>query len=180
MHFLDISQWKSAKKSNVGEAWNLKAKAKGKNLDKIWPLLKMGITYVWIWHSNISLPSSVLSAEQRINYLEKKRPLPKGRKITVSNNKISELWAFLFQCLVKWEERNIYNLQLTARFCFQTVIGTAHYRILILSYRFYGQNWYWNSQQKEKWTFLEDLNVLFEIRIEKIKRERFITYFRWY
>ena len=61
----------------------------------------MGITYVWIWHSNISLPSSVLSAEQRINYLEKKRPLPKGRKITVSNNKISELWAFLFQCLVK-------------------------------------------------------------------------------
>ena len=61
----------------------------------------MGITYVWIWHSNISLPSSVLSAEQRINYLEKKRPLPKGRKIAVSNNKIFELWAFLFQCLVK-------------------------------------------------------------------------------
>ena len=62
----------------------------------------MGITYVWIWHSNISLPSSVLSPEQRINCLEKKRPLPKGRKITlVSNNEISELWAFLFQCLVK-------------------------------------------------------------------------------
>ena len=41
-------------------------------------------------------------------YLEKKRPQPKGRKITlVSGNKRSEVWAFLFQILLKWNERNI-------------------------------------------------------------------------
>lgn len=32
-----------------------------------------------------------------INYLEKKRPQPKGREIALeSNNKISEVWGFLF------------------------------------------------------------------------------------
>ena len=35
-------------------------------------------------------------------YLEKKRPQPKGRKITtVLDNKISEVWAILFQNLAK-------------------------------------------------------------------------------
>ena len=35
-------------------------------------------------------------------YLEKKRPQPKGRKITlVSGNKRSEVWAFLCQILSK-------------------------------------------------------------------------------
>ena len=48
-----------------------------------------------------------LSAEDKL-YLEKKRPQPKGRKITLaSDNKISEVWTFLFQNLAKWDERNI-------------------------------------------------------------------------
>ena len=50
--------------------------------------------------------SSILSAKDKL-YLEKKRPQPKGRKITlVSDNKISEVLAFLFQNLAKWYERN--------------------------------------------------------------------------
>ena len=60
-----------------------------------------------IWHSNISLSSSALSAEDKL-YPEKKRPQPKGRKINlVSDSKISEVWAFLFQNLAKWHEGNI-------------------------------------------------------------------------
>ena len=42
-----------------------------------------------------------LSAEDKL-YLQKKRPQPKGRNITlVSDNKISEVWTFLFQNLAK-------------------------------------------------------------------------------
>ena len=65
------------------------------------------VRYAWIWHSNISLSFSALSAEDKL-YLEKKTPQSKGRKITlVSDNKISEVWAYLFQNLAKWDERNI-------------------------------------------------------------------------
>ena len=40
-----------------------------------------------------SLPSSILSPEDML-YLEKKKPQPKGRKITlVSDNKISSFWV---------------------------------------------------------------------------------------
>ena len=40
-----------------------------------------------------SLPSSILSAEDML-HLEKKKPQPKGRKITiVSDNKISSFWV---------------------------------------------------------------------------------------
>ena len=57
-----------------------------------------GVFYEWILYSNTSLPSSILSAEDKL-YLKKKRPQPKGRKIT--DNRISKLWAFLYQNLVK-------------------------------------------------------------------------------
>ena len=60
-----------------------------------------------------------LSAEDKL-YLEKKRPQPKDWSTTlVSDNKTSKAWAFLFQNLVKWDERNIVsqNLQLTTWFC---------------------------------------------------------------
>ena len=66
-----------------------------------------GVHHTWIWHSNISFPSSVLSAEHKL-YLKKKRPQSKGRKTKlVSDNKISEVWTFLFQILAKWDERYI-------------------------------------------------------------------------
>ena len=42
-----------------------------------------------------------LSTEEKL-HLEKKRPQPKGRRITlILDNKISKVWAFLFQNLTK-------------------------------------------------------------------------------
>ena len=91
--------------------------------------LRMDLTF------EISLPSSVLSTEDQL-YLEKKRLQLKAKKITlVSDNKISEVWAFYFK-VWRNEMRKILtgqNLRLTARFCLQTATVTAHYRILISS-----------------------------------------------
>lgn len=67
---------------------------------------------------------------QRVNYLEKKRPQPKGREITLeSNYKIQKYGDFYFE-IWRNEMREVLtsrNLQLTARFCLQMVIVTAHY-----------------------------------------------------
>ena len=55
----------------------------------------------------MSLPSCILCTEDKL-HLEKKRPQPKGRDVTlVWDNKKFEVWAFLFQNLAKWDERNI-------------------------------------------------------------------------
>ena len=62
-----------------------------------------GVHCGWIWYLNRYLSSYVLSVKDKL-YLEKKR-LKEIR--LVSDNKISKIWAFLFQNLVKWNERNI-------------------------------------------------------------------------
>ena len=50
---------------------------------------------------HIFLPSSILAAKDKL-CLEKKRPQPKGRKMTlVLHNEICEVLAFLFQNLEK-------------------------------------------------------------------------------
>ena len=67
-------------------------------------------------------------------YPEKKRPQPKDRKIAlVADNKMSKVWAFLFQNLAKWDERNIDQpkFMTTAQFYLRTVIMNPHYQILI-------------------------------------------------
>ena len=109
---------------------------RGISLKVIFCELKMAasrwsVCYIWICHSDISLPSSILSAED-ILYLEKKRPQPKGRKITVSDNTISQ--AFYFKTW--WNEiREILtgrNFWLTVQFCLRTIIESLFQALLVI------------------------------------------------
>ena len=86
---------------------------------------------------HISLPSSILAAKDKL-YLEKKRPQPKGRKMTlVLHNEIYEVLAFLFQNFEKWDEGNIdrpeFMNDCLILFTNSHIEVTAHYQILISS-----------------------------------------------
>ena len=70
-----------------------------------------------------------LSYLQRINYLERKKKQPKGRKIILVQDKTSKVWAFSFQNLAKCDDRNIEQPKFTTdcSILFTTVILTTHY-----------------------------------------------------